>query len=171
MNWYRKFLNLLCGIFEGLGAFMVTLMILIIFFHVIMRYFFNMAPSWTEEVARQLMICFCFIAMMLGVKEKIHIALTIFVDHLPRNAIYVIELINKTLILVFGVLMGFFTIPYVTNLMQNRLPATNMPVGFQYLVPTVIGFLIALVVVEQIITQIRRGTDEEQRNAQGAKIV
>jgi C4-dicarboxylate transporter DctQ subunit len=152
---------LICGVLEIIGAVMVSLMILIIFYHVIMRYFFNMAPSWTEEAARQLMICFCFIAMMLGVKEKIHIALTIFVDHLPRNIVFVIELINKILILAFGILMGCFSIPYVTQLMKNRLPATNMPVGFQYLIPVVIGILIGLIVFEQIILQIRFGTDEE----------
>jgi TRAP-type C4-dicarboxylate transport system permease small subunit len=168
LNFYKKVIDGLCKFFEAIAAVMLAVMILIIFYHVVMRYFFNMAPRWSEEVARQLMICFSFIAITLGVRDKIHLALTIIVDNMPSKAVFVIEIAEKIIILILGAAMCWFSIPYITRLMTNRLPATGIPVGYQYMIPAVCGGLIALVVVWQLASQLRSGETEAKTLAKSA---
>ncbi|MDR3284165.1 MAG: TRAP transporter small permease subunit, partial [Treponema sp.] len=85
MNIYKRIINTLCTVFEILAAVSLGAMVAVVTWQVVMRYFFNKAPGWTEEIARQLMILFCFIAMSLGVRDKVHIALTIVADRLLKK--------------------------------------------------------------------------------------
>ena len=164
MKIYKAIVDTACKFLEILAGCMLLAMLAILFYHVVMRYFFNNALSWSEEICRQLTICFSFISMLLGVQGKVHIALEYFVNKLPRKAIVVIEVLNKSLIALFGVAMGYFSVPYVTQLKRNLLPATGLSVSYQYLIPTVIGILIFFVSLEQVVLQVRlRQTDEEMR--------
>jgi TRAP-type C4-dicarboxylate transport system permease small subunit len=109
------------------------------------------------------MILFCFIAMALGVRDKLHIALTIVADRLLKNFRLPLEILGKVLIFVLGIMMSSFMGPYFTKLKFNRLPGTGIPVGYQYVFPTMVGVLMSLIAVYQIYDHFKYGTDEEQR--------
>ncbi|MDR1468706.1 MAG: TRAP transporter small permease [Spirochaetaceae bacterium] len=162
MNWYKKIVNLICAVFEGIAALSLGAMMVVVAIQVVLRYFFKNAPGWSEELARQFMILFCFIAMALGVRDKIHIALTIIVDRLLKKIKLPLEIIGKVLIFVMGIMMSINMGPYFTKLKDNRLPGTGIPVGWEYLFPTMVGILIALIAVYQIYDHFKHGTDEDQ---------
>jgi TRAP-type C4-dicarboxylate transport system permease small subunit len=69
VNRYKKTINLICAVFEVIAALSLGAMLVVVAIQVVLRYFFNNAPGWSEELARQFMILFCFIAMALGVRE------------------------------------------------------------------------------------------------------
>ena len=163
MNTYKKVVNAICAVFEIIAALSLAAMLVVVTIQVVMRYFFNNAPGWSEEMARQFMILFCFIAMALGVRDKIHIALTIIVDRGLTKFALPLETAGKLLILVMGIMMSINMGPYFTKLKYNRLPGTGIPVGWQYLFPTAVGVLIALIAVYQIYDHFKYGTDEQQR--------
>jgi TRAP-type C4-dicarboxylate transport system permease small subunit len=165
MNVYKKVVDTLCLIFEILAGGSLGLMVIVVAGNVISRYFFNFTPGWTEEAARLLMIQFCFIAMVMGVRNKVHIALTVVVDHMPQKVILPIEIAGKILICVLGVLLCGFSWPYIVKLSGNRLPGTGLPVGVQYLIPTLAGGLMSLVTVYQVYDHIKYGTDAEQKKS------
>ena len=167
MKSYKKISNGICGIFEVIAALSLGAMVVVVSIQVVMRYVFANTPGWSEEVARQLMILFCFIAMALGVRDKIHIALTIIVDRLLTRIKLPLEIIGKVLILIMGVMMSINMGPYFTKLRYNTLPGTGLPVGWQYLIPTAVGVLIALIAFYQIYDHFKGGTDEEQKNRGG----
>ena len=162
MNVYKKIVNTLCLVFEMMATFSLGLMVLIVAGNVISRYFFSFTPGWTEETARLLMIQFCFIAMAMGVRKKVHMALTIAVDHMPKKVILPIEIFGKIIIFVLGIMICGFSWPYIVKL-SNRLPGTGLPVGVQYLIPTLAGGLISLIAVYQIYDHFKYGTDAEQK--------
>jgi TRAP-type C4-dicarboxylate transport system permease small subunit len=168
LNCYKKIVQGICTVFEIIAALSLGAMLAVVSYQVVMRYGFSNTPGWSEEVARQLMILFCFISMALGVRDKIHIALTIIVDRLLTRIKLPLEIIGKALILVLGIMMSINMGPYFTKLRYNTLPGTGLPVGWQYLVPTVVGVLIALIAVYQIYDHFKGGTDEEQKNREGA---
>lgn len=163
VNRYKKIVNTLCLVFEIIAAFSLGIMVLVVAGNVISRYIFNVTPGWTEETARLLMIQFCFIAMVMGVRDKIHIALTAIVDRMPKKVILPIEIAGKILTCVLGVMICGFAWPYILKLSYNRLPGTGLPVGLEYLIPTLSGGLMSLITVYQIYDHIKLGTDEEQR--------
>jgi TRAP-type C4-dicarboxylate transport system permease small subunit len=163
METYKKIINRVCAVFEIIAALSLAAMLVVVTIQVVMRYFFNNAPGWSEEMARQFMILFCFIAMALGVRDKIHIALTIIVDRGLKKLVFPLEITGKILIFGMGIMMSANMGPYFTKLKDNRLPGTGIPVGYQYLFPTAVGVLIALIAVYQIYDHFRHGTDEQQR--------
>jgi TRAP-type C4-dicarboxylate transport system permease small subunit len=138
-----------------LAALLLVAMVLIVNFHVIMRYFFNSTPAWTEELSLLLMIWFCFIAMMIGVKLKAHIAIEMFMDKLPRKAQYVVNLIDKFAVLAFSWMTGWYIIPYIRRLAGNKLPATGLSVAVQYVIVVIAGLMMVAVIIDQIITQLK----------------
>jgi len=161
---YRKIVRSICSFFEIIAVLSLVGMLAVVLIHVTMRYFFHNAPGWGEELARQFMIVFVFIGMVLGVRDKIHIALTIVTERPLKKILLPIEIFDKFLIFALGIMMSSFMGPYFIKLKDNRLPGTGMPVGFQYLIPTVIGILISLVALYQIYDHFKYGTDEQQKN-------
>jgi TRAP-type C4-dicarboxylate transport system permease small subunit len=151
-------------VFEVIAALSLGAMLVVVTIQVVLRYFFNNAPGWSEELARQFMILFCFIAMALGVRDKIHIALTVITDNLLKKFILHLEIAGKILVFAMGIMMSINMGPYFTKLKYNRLPGTGIPVGYEYLFPTAVGVLIALIAVYQIYDHFRYGTDEKQGN-------
>jgi TRAP-type C4-dicarboxylate transport system permease small subunit len=154
---------MICFLFEIIGAISLGAMLVVVAIQVVLRYFFNNAPGWSEEMARQFMILFCFIAMALGVRDKIHIALTIIVERALKKITLPLEILGKILICFMGIMMSVNMGPYFTKLRYNRLPGTGIPVGYEYLFPTAVGILIALISVYQIYDHFKYGTDEQQR--------
>jgi TRAP-type C4-dicarboxylate transport system permease small subunit len=154
---------MLCAGFEFIAALSLGAMLVVVTIQVVLRYFFNNAPGWSEELARQFMILFCFIAMALGVRDKIHIALTIIADRLLKGIQLPLEILGKMLILMMGIMMSINMGPYFTKLKHNRLPGTGIPVGWEYVFPTAVGILIALIAVYQLYDHFKYGTDEAQR--------
>ena len=160
---YKKCVLFMCHIFEIIAAISLVGMLVTVLFHVIMRYFFGNAPGWGEEIARQFMVVFAFIGIALGVRDKIHIALTIVAEGPLKKILLPIEIFVKFLTLVLGIMMSSFMGPYFTILKYNRLPGSGIPVGYIYLVPTVIGVLISLIALYQIYDHFKYGTDEQQK--------
>ncbi|MDR0576387.1 MAG: TRAP transporter small permease [Candidatus Accumulibacter sp.] len=163
MNLYKKIVNGLCAVFEIIAGLSLGAMLVVVSIQVIMRYIFSNTPGWSEEVARQFMILFSFIGIAIGVRDKLHIALTIIVDRLLSRIKLPLEIIGKILILVMGIMMSINMGPYFTKLKDNRLPGTGMPVGWEYVFPTAVGILVALIAVYQIYDHFRYGTDDEQK--------
>ena len=67
------------------------------FYQVIMRYVFNSASSWSEELIRFVFVWCSFIAAAVGVREGIHIGINIFVNLLPQKLIPLTEILVNLL--------------------------------------------------------------------------
>ena len=161
--YYRKIVRGVCLFFEIIAALSLVAMLVIVMINIIMRYFFSNAPGWGEELARQCMIIFCFIGMALGVRDKLHIALTFLVERLFKKYILPIEIINKFFTFCLGIMMSVFMGPYFEKLKYNKLPGSGIPVGFIYIFPTMVGILISLISLYQIYDYFKYGTDEQQK--------
>ena len=164
MNLYKKIVKGICKFFEIIAALSLVAMLVVVLINVIMRYFFNNAPGWGEELARQFMIIFCFIGFALGLRDKLHIALTVVVEHLLKKFILPIEIFNKFLTFCLGIMMSAFMGPYFEKLKYNRLPGSGIPVGYIYLFPTIVGVLISLLALYQLYDYFKYGTDEQQKS-------
>ena len=163
MNFYKKVVNRICDVFELIAVVCLAAMVVVVVIQVTGRYVFSNTPGWSEELARQFMIIFSFIGIAIGVRYKIHIALTVVVDSLNRKARLPIEIFGKVLIVLLGIMMSVNMGPYFTRLKYNRLPGTGLPVGWMYVIPTTIGVLVALIAAYQIYDHFKSGTDEEQK--------
>ncbi len=70
---------------ERLCALLVALMVIDVWLGVLSRYVFNLQITWTEEIARYLMIWAALLAVSCGVHYREHIGLMIILEKMPRT--------------------------------------------------------------------------------------
>ena len=79
----RKIIDLYCGIFEFLIALMLTLMVILVFGNVVLRYGFNSGIAVSEEVSRWLFIWITFLGAVVALRERAHLGVDMVVSRLP----------------------------------------------------------------------------------------
>ena len=168
MNIYKKIINGICHVFEIFAVLCLAAMVIVVVIQVTGRYVFSITPRWSEEIARQCVIIFTFIGMAIGVRDKLHIGLTVVVDQLNKKIQLPIEILGKLLILTLGTMISINMSLLFSRLKFNRLPGTGIPILYIYAFPTAIGVLIALIAVYQVYDHFRYGTDEDQKKLEEA---
>jgi len=86
---------------------MVAVMTVIIIVQVFMRYLFLYSLSWSEEVARYLMIWVSFLGASLALKYGLHIGVEFVVSRLPQRTKRWVSLLAKVSMFVFLI---YFTV-------------------------------------------------------------
>lgn len=134
--------------------FLGILMILIValtFYQVVMRYVFNNAPSWSEEMVRFMFVWSSFIAAAVGIKEHIHIGVDVFVGLLPPKVVRIIEVAVNCAIIVFAGYMIKYGWLVVKMTQRQPSPALGIPMSWVYSSVPVMGVLLILYCVLEII--------------------
>lgn len=114
-------------------------LVLVVLYAVFMRYVLNMAPTWSEEVARYLMVWIALLAFSVALKRGQHIGLSLFVDRVfPSSSKKYVFLIADFFILLFfvvvfveGVSMAIFVAPQrsPSAVIPMWIPYTSVPAG------------------------------------------
>jgi TRAP-type C4-dicarboxylate transport system permease small subunit len=86
---------------------MVALMTVLIIIQVFLRYLFLFSLSWSEEIARYLMIWVSFLGASLALKYGMHVGVEFFVDRASERRKKNISMVAKCSMLLFLI---FFTI-------------------------------------------------------------
>jgi len=163
LNIYKKIVNAVCDFLEIVAIFCLAAMVVSVSIQVTGRYVFKYTPGWSEEMARQFMIIFSFIGIGIGVRDKIHISMTVVVDLLLKKFKLPIEILGKALIVILGIMMSVNMGLLFDKLRHNRLPGTGIPQIVIYVFPTIVGVLISLLALYQIYDHFKYGTDEAQK--------
>lgn len=74
------------GILRKLCAALLGAMVLIVWFGVLSRYVLELGITWTEELARYVMIWAALLAVPVGVFQRAHIGFELLFLSLPRRA-------------------------------------------------------------------------------------
>jgi TRAP-type C4-dicarboxylate transport system, small permease component len=90
--------------FEDWIAFGIFwLLALVIFYQFFTRYALNDSASWTEEIARYLLICTVFVGAAVGVRKNNHIQVDFFYRVLPKKLMRVMStIVDVVRVLFFG---------------------------------------------------------------------
>lgn len=112
---------------------MVAIMTIIIIVQVFMRYLFLYSLSWSEEVARYLMIWVAFLGASLALKYGFHIGIEFVITRIPEKTRTLINLLAKLSILVFLIFftIGGFQVSWAVR--DQDSPALLFSMGYAYL--------------------------------------
>lgn len=116
-----------------LSQLMMLAMVGIIFVNVVLRYIFDSGLMWSEEVALLLAVWFIFIAMSLGVKQNLHINISLIPDkRISAGFRRVLVLAKSLVVLVVAVVMLVYGWKLAAMTMSSIMPATLWPAGLLY---------------------------------------
>jgi TRAP-type C4-dicarboxylate transport system permease small subunit len=112
---------------------MVGVMTVIIILQVFMRYLFLFSLSWSEEVARYLMIWGSFLGASLALKYGFHIGVEFVINRIPEKMRGWVSLIAKigTLIFLIYFTLGGFRVSWAVR--DQDSPALLFSMAYAYL--------------------------------------
>lgn len=162
MERLKRWLGRLDAPFEYVGLGFLAAMVLIVTWQVFSRAIFNAAPPWSEEVSLILMIWTAFLAVAIGFREGVHIAVGMFAERLPGGAQRWVRGLAYVLVFAFGLYLlvegGRFTL----QTSQATLPSTGLPRSVLYAVMPISGFMICVYTALQALgVQTKKERDPE----------
>jgi TRAP-type C4-dicarboxylate transport system permease small subunit len=141
----EQFKKILDSVFEWvlkLAMVLLLAMVVIVFFNVVLRYGFKSGIHWAEEISLVIVIWFTFIAMALGVKENLHINVSILPKRLPAKFFLVLDVARDLLEVLIGGIIFYYGWKLTLNGAKSFLPATHISNAINYLVLPVSGVFI-----------------------------
>jgi len=129
---------------EGLLAVLLTLMTVLTFVQVVLRYAFNSGIAWSLEATTYSFAALVFIGMSYGVRTHTHIAVDLFTRKLPKKIERSVNIFAIAACLVYAALMLYGSMVFVERLLDlgnyaRDVPApkwlltVTMPLGFALL--------------------------------------
>ncbi len=143
VDFYNKFEEIFL-------VLVLSLMVILIFGQVCMRYIANFSLSWTEELARILFIWVSWIGISLGQKKGEHIKITMVTDRLKGNTRRIVLLISDICTLAILAVLCVNGIQVVTHVlsMGGITPALGIPKFIMYGAVPISCFLMAVRVIK-----------------------
>ena len=154
MNWLtainsrlsRWAMYIACACLAGLLAVVV--------YGVVLRYVFNDAPAYVEQVALLLVISVAMFGAAAGVRDAGHIGLDSLVAMLSTRLQFWCGLAVCVLSIAFGLALLAGSVEMGTSTYASTIPTLGVSEAFRYLPVLVGGILIALFSVEHLIAQV-----------------
>ena len=104
----------------------------VILYAVVMRYFFNAAPSWSEEVPRVLFLWVSYLAIAVAVKRGQSLRVTFLLDRLPPLARVWLEMFMHASIFVMLGFLVWHNVPVIELNRGTRMLATQWSDALRY---------------------------------------
>ncbi len=142
MNAVTSFFRLLHTLLVILAKTLLAAMVLLISANVFMRYVLNSGIPWSEEVALVFVVWFTFIALALGVKQRLHISLCLLPEKISPKIDFLLSKLTDIVILFMGYIMIHYGWILVQFTSRSILPATGVPASVLYFPLVLSGVLV-----------------------------
>ncbi|MEW2920893.1 TRAP transporter small permease [Muricauda sp. ANG21] len=130
---------------EWILALLLGVMVLDVFWGVITRYILDSQSSWTDELARFLLIWLSILGAAYASGKKLHIAIDLLPQYLNERNQKILDIVITVIVLLFGIavfLIGGLRYVYISFALGQTSPALNLPIGFVYMVLPISGLCI-----------------------------
>jgi len=110
------------------GLFCVILAIILV--AVFFRYVVNRSLFWSDEVVRYLFVWFTLLGAALVLRDRRHIRVEFFVEHIPHGVRRAVEFGGLLLILAFNVYLAVAGVVWVQQTAGTYTPALGLPLNW-----------------------------------------
>ena len=131
-------------------------MVINVLWQVFTRYIVGTPSSFTDELARYLMIWVGILGAAYVSGKNMHVAITVLPSKLSASNQKKLARIVSLLIIafaLFGLIIGGLRLVYITYLLEQRSPALQIPLALVYLVLPISGILIIYYKVSDLLNK------------------
>lgn len=132
-----------------LGILMVV-MVIVIFTQVVLRYGFQSATNWADEVARYCMIWMIFLACPVGYRRHSHIRIDVVVRYLPERVQQILELLMYILQIVFLGVLFRSSLIYIASIEGQMSLALRLNMQYIQMATTIGSVLMIVFILERM---------------------
>jgi TRAP-type C4-dicarboxylate transport system permease small subunit len=112
-----------------------------VFYQFFTRYALNDSASWTEEIARYLLICTVFVGASVSVRKNTHIHVDIFYRFMPRPGARALSTFVDAARIVFFAYAAYLTVLLMGRIGRQQMAIIDWPIGIIYGV-VLFGFIL-----------------------------
>lgn len=135
-------------------------LLIIVFIQFFTRYVLNNSLSWTEEIARYLLILLGFVGSVTCVRKRSHIYLEFFYRYLPPNGVKWLVITVTFINTAFFTFAGVTCIELAQRTHHQSMTSIDLPKGIIYWIVTASCFAMALVSFWEFITLFKKRGEE-----------
>lgn len=132
----------------------------IVFMQFFSRYILNSSLSWTEEIARYLLIMLGFVGSVTCVRKRSHIFLEFFYRFIPVAAVKWLVITVSFINASFFTYAGFIGIQLAERTHHQAMTSIDLPKGIIYWTVAASCFAMALVSAWEFITLFKKRGEE-----------
>ncbi|WP_227937775.1 TRAP transporter small permease [Alkalihalobacillus deserti] len=133
---------------EAFTMSLLLAMVLLVFFQVCSRALFSTSFSWTNELARYMMVWVVFLGGGIAFQYGAHIGIEALVDTFSKKTKKVTQLIVTSICIFFFVILIVTGIEFATSSMTQTSPGLKIPMGLVYLAIPISGLLQIINVID-----------------------
>lgn len=100
-----KFFEIIYKLIEFVSALCLCGQVIIISIAVIGRYIFSYTPTWSEEIARVLMVWMSFLTASMAIKDNSHVRISVFDKFFGEKALKIRDIIFSICNIAFSLIL------------------------------------------------------------------
>jgi len=127
----------------------------LVFVNVVGRYFLHAPIRWSDEVAQFLFLWLSYLGALAALMGGRHYSFPNLINMLPANLRLAAKTVSDLIVLAMLAILVWGGVVLVDLLHYQRSPAIDLPVYYVYAALPLVSFLMALVIVFQIIARLR----------------
>lgn len=131
-------------------------LLIIVFMQFFSRYVLNSSLSWTEEIARYLLVMLGFVGSVTCVRKRSHIFLEFFYRFIPATVVKWLVIIVAFINTVFFTYLGIIGIELSRRTHHQAMTSIDLPKGIIYWTVVASCFAMALVASWEFITLFKK---------------
>lgn len=142
MNFFTRSL---AWLEDGICALALGSVSLIIFAQVLLRYFWNYTPDWSEELSRYLIVWTIFIGTAIGVRNNIHIGVDALLRLLPHRLKLTMEVLLNVIGTAVSIVLIWLAIQFIQETIEYEQlsPSMRISMAIPYMaMPVGLGFAV-----------------------------
>ena len=129
------------------------------------RYVLNAPLAWPEQVSRIMFVWVTFVGAAVLYRDRLHVAIDMFMAPLPRAGRRGVGWAIELLILAFNLILFFYGLKLSLDTLDQTFGALDItPASFYFAAPVAAAMMI-LYFLERIATPVRRATIEVRAGA------
>ena len=156
MNWLTAINSRLSRWAMYIACACLVGLLSVVVYGVVLRYVFNDAPPYVEQVALLLVISVAMFGAAAGVRDAGHIGLDSLVAMLSERVQFWCSIVVYVLSIVFGVALLAGSTEMAISTYASTIPTLGLSEAFRYLPVLLGGILIAVFSIEHLIARFAR---------------
>ena len=148
MYLYHGFIQRLNKVTEFVTMFFLVMMVVLIFVQIVSRVLIGSSFSWTEEVARYLMIWVAFLGAGFAFQYGAHMSIEVLFKKINLNMQNIFQIISAILCTLFFLLLIVKGIELIKGSINVYSPALKLPMTIVYAAIPIGAFLQILNVID-----------------------
>lgn len=117
---------------EILASIFLVTVISILILQVFARYELVSSAAWTEEVLKYSFLAMIYFASGIGAKEGTHFRVSFFVDKLPKQIKFYVDVVGMVIWLTFNISVIYSSILYMQTMMEFTYRSQILEIDMVY---------------------------------------